>query len=414
MAEALAADVAVIGGGPAGLAAAVALRRQGVGNVTVLDREDAAGGVPRFCGHPPFGLREFGRVLAGPAYARRLVAQAVAAGVSIRTGHSVVALEVGPRLRLTTRNGAATMTARRAVLATGVRETPRAARLISGDRPQGVVTTGTLQAMVYGQGLLPFRRPVVIGTELVSLSALLTCRRAGIRPVALIEANARPTARRGLALFPRLLGIATHYGAELIEIRGQQRVEAVALRLADGRLVELACDGVLLTGCFVPEAALVRASHLALDSGSGGPAIDQFGRCSDPTYYAAGNLLRPVETAGWSYREGLRIGACVSDDLAGRLPSGDQAMPIVRGAEIKLVVPQRLCLPLGAGGLDQLQLRVARAVAGELVVTADGQPIWRRRWDALPERRLLVAFSALPIPKGMASLAIGFAPAGSG
>ena len=108
---------------------------------------------------------------------------------------------------------------------------------------------------------------------------------------------------------------------------------------------------MLLTGRFVPEAALVRASHLELDPGSGGPAIDQFGRCSDPTYFAAGNLLRPVETAGWSFREGMRIGACVADDLAGRLPLRSPACRSSAGTGIKLVVPQRLCLPLGAGGL---------------------------------------------------------------
>ena len=87
MAE-LSTDVAIVGGGPAGLAAAIALRGQGVARVTVLEREATAGGVPRHCGHPPFGMREVGRVLTGPAYARRLVAMAAAAGADIRTGHS--------------------------------------------------------------------------------------------------------------------------------------------------------------------------------------------------------------------------------------------------------------------------------------------------------------------------------------
>ncbi len=152
-----------------------------------------------------------------------------------------------------------------------------------------------------------------------------------------------------------------------------------------------------------------------LDPGSGGPAIDQFGRCSDPTYYAAGNLLRPVETAGWSYHEGTRIGACVADDLAGRLPAGGHPRPIVRGTGIMLVVPQRLCLPLGTGGLAQLQLRVASATAGELQVTANGQPIWRRR-----QRHAAGAPAADPaavsctIPPGSGSLEVGFAQAVGG
>jgi hypothetical protein len=182
--------------------------------------------------------------------------------------------------------------------------------------------------------------------------------------------------------------------------------------MADGGLREIACDGVLLTGQFVPEAALVRSSHLVLDPGSGGPSVDQFGRCSDPTYFAAGNLLRPVETAGWSYREGLRIGDCVADDLAGLLPSAAETIPIARGAGLKLVMPQRLCPPSRAGGLGQLQLRVARAMAGELVVTADGKPIWRRRSDTLPERRLLIPLGELRIPPRTGLLEVGFAAGG--
>ena len=410
MAESLRADVAIIGAGPAGLGAALSLRRRGVGQVLVLERDQHAGGVPRHCGHPPFGMREFGRVLTGPAYARRLVDRALAAGVDIRTGHSVVAVEPGGRMLITTSDGPVAVEALRVIIATGVREGSRHARLLSGDRPLGVVTTGTLQAMVYLNDQVPFHRPVVVGTELVSLSSLLTCRKAGIRPAAMVEAASRPITRRPLMLFPRLLGIPVHYDADLIEIRGRSRVEAVTLRAADGSVATIACDGVLLTGGFVPEAALVRASHLELDPGSGGPVIDQFGRCSDPTWFAAGNVLRPVESAGWSFQEGRRIGGWIADDLAGRLPRREPAAAIVRGRGIKLVVPQRLSLPLGRGGLAELQLRVAQPMAGELSITADGQRIWSRRAASLPERRLLVPLDRVPVPAMTRRLEVGFGP----
>lgn len=409
MAEAFSADVVVVGGGPAGLGAALALRQRGVPRVMVLEREPEAGGVPRHCGHPPFGLREFGRVLTGSVYARLLVDRAVAAGVDIRTGHTVVAVEPGGRLRLTNGDGPAEFAARRAILATGVRESSRAARLLSGDRPLGVLTTGALQSMVYLRSQVPFRRPVIIGTELVSLSALLTCRHAGIRPMAMVEANSRPTARSVLALFPRLLGIPVHYGAELVEIYGRARVESVTLRLARGDLVTIACDGVLVTGSFVPEAALIRGGHLALDPGSGGPAIDRFGRCTDPAWFAAGNVLRPVETASWSHREGHEIGGWVADDLVGKLPAAGQTIPIDRGNGIKLVVPQRLALASGAGGLSHLQLRVGAPVSGELRVAVDGRPVWRRRLSALPERRILVPLARLEIPPAARKVEVGFA-----
>src|SRR5581483_25750 len=169
-------DVAVISGGPAGIGAALELRRRGVKRVTVLDREARAGGIPRHCGHRSFGWREFGRLLRGPAYAGKLAAAAIKAGVEIRTLHTVVGMREAGRLDVATPNGGVEIQAARVIIATGARETPLAARLISGDRLVGCITTGTLQSFLYLYDLIPFRRPVILGTEIVTLSALLSCR----------------------------------------------------------------------------------------------------------------------------------------------------------------------------------------------------------------------------------------------
>ncbi|MGS1010098.1 NAD(P)/FAD-dependent oxidoreductase [Achromobacter anxifer] len=400
--DALQADVLIVGGGPAGLAAAIACRQAGVKRVTVVEREPQAGGVPRHCGHPPFGMCEFGRILSGPAYASRLRAAAAEAGVRICTGHHVVALEPGGVLRLTTPRGLVEASAARVLLATGAREASRAARLVSGQRPMGVMNTGALQAHLYLHGLMPFREPVIVGTELVALSAIWSCVKADIRPAAMLEAGHRPTAWRMLARFPALSGVPLHYGTRIVDIHGQSRVTHVTVEDAAHQRRDIACDGVLFTGRFLPEASLVRASHLRLDPHSGGPMVDQHGRTSDPSYFAAGNLLRAVETAGWSFREGRAIGERIARSLDGEAGA---ALDIEVGPGLKYVVPSMLRLG-EPGGLTALQLRVPRAIKGELVLKFDGQPVWRRKMSALPERRIVVPLP--PLSTGLRSVWIGF------
>lgn len=404
------ADVVIIGGGPAGLAAAVKLRRQGIVSVVVLERDVSAGGIPRQCSHPPFGIREFGRILSGMAYAAKLVSLAERCGVDIRVRHSVVALHPGGELSVATPQGTFTLKAKRVLLATGVRETPRSARLVSGGRPSGIFTTGVLQSMVNLQHLKPCNRPIIIGTELVSFSALHTARGAGIRPVAMVEAGSRVTARRPIDLYPRLLGVPLHYSTQIEKIHGQSWVEGVTLRDANGGVRDVDCDGVLFTGRFIPESALVRQSHLELDPHSGGPVIDQFGRCSDPAYFAAGNLLRPVETAGWSFREGAAVGKWIADDLTSA--QATNALRHVRihcSAPLKLVVPQMIVTER-TDGMQHLQLRMLSPISGRLTVTADDQVIWQKRMSALPERRVLIALSALKIPDTCKALNITIQP----
>jgi pyruvate/2-oxoglutarate dehydrogenase complex dihydrolipoamide dehydrogenase (E3) component len=327
--------------------------------------------------------------------------------VEIRARHTVVAPREEGHLEVATPDGLLTIHATRTIIATGARETPLAARLISGDRLIGCLTTGSLQSFLNLHGLIPFRRPVILGTEIVSLSAVLTCRSAGLQPAAVIEANAEATVRRPWDFLPRILGIPMYFGAEITDIRGNGRVESVTMQLAGGGAREIACDGVLCTGRFVPEIGLLSNSHLTIDEGSGGPSIDQFGRCSDPVYFAAGNVLRPVETAGWSYREGRRIGGFVADDLSRGLPNHVHSVQIVRRPHVKLVVPQRLVMPLGGEGLGQLQLRFDSVAMGDLTVEADGQCLWRHRIKARPEQRFLLNLTDLNGASGANVITIG-------
>ena len=308
-------DVIIIGGGPSGLAAGVALKQAGVARVVVLEREQSAGGIPRHCGHPPFGMREFKRVYTGPQYARRLVETAVGAGVEIQTLTTVVEARPGGTLLVSSDGGVTEMSARRVIYATGTRETPRSARLISGSRPLGVMNTGALQTMVYLKNRKPFERPVIIGTELVSFSAIATCRHMGIKPVAMLEENASITTRLPLGLAAPVMGVPLYKNTRLVAIHGQKKVVGVEVA-GPGGTRSIDCDGVLLTGKFTPEASLARCGHLAIDSTTGGPVVDQSGRCSDPVYFSVGNVVPPLKTAGQSWRQGQKVGLVVANDLA--------------------------------------------------------------------------------------------------
>jgi len=389
-------DVAIIGGGPAGLAAAVELKRRGIARVIILEREPEAGGIPRHCGHFAFGMREFKRVLRGPVYAGKLVAAAREAGVETHTATTVVEARPGGELLTTSDRGPVKLSARRVIYATGVRETPRSARLISGNRPQGVINTGALQSMIYLQGLKPFEHPVIVGTELVSISAILTCRHAGIHPVAMLEQNNRVTARWPSSLFPPLTGIPLHLGTRVIAIEGGSHPNAVLVEQADGNRHRIGCDGVILSGRFTPEASLALCGHLAVDPKSRGPEVDQYGRCSDPAYFASGNILRPVETAGWSWNEGRQTGRWVADDLAGVLPAqGAQLRIVTHGPLIRFSMPQKILLPHTDLGMKNLQLRFSHTATGYLEVHGNKGIVWQRKLRVLPERRVLVPLKDL-------------------
>lgn len=390
--------VAVVGGGTAGLALAAELRRLGTGDVVVIEREAEAGGVPRHCGHYPFGLREYGRLMKGPDYARRNVAQARAAGVRVVTGTAVTGLHPGGVLDLSGSAGFARLSALRVVLCTGVREASRAQRFLGGDRPPGVIATGTLQDMVYLKRHRPFARPVILGSELVSLSAIVTCRHLGMAPLAMIEEEARMIARSLFRPFPAVMGVRLHTGVRDLRIHGRDRVEAVSFRDRDGRGATLETDGVIVSGRFRPEAALIADSHLERDPGTGGPVVDQFGRCSDPSYFAAGNLLRAAETSGWCWREGVDAARRIVADIAryGAQPVPETPQPIrLAHPALRFVVPQRIAPGIADGAMDQMQLGLERPFSGRLVARSAGKELWSGRLSGAPVRRVLAPLAPL-------------------
>lgn len=311
-------DVVVVGAGPAGLTAATRLGRLGIGSVEVLEREPEPGGVPRHSFHTGFGPRDLHRVLSGPRYAARLTRAAERAGVTVRTAVTVAGFGSATDLETISPRGRELVRARAVLLATGARERPRAARLVPGDRPDGVLTTGQLQQAVNLRHQPIGSRAVVVGAEHVSFSAVQTLAHAGCRVVAMTTPLARhqtyPVLRAGARLRYRF-PLAT--GTQVVRILGRERVEAVELRDPDGALRLVECDTVVFTGDWIPEHELARRGGLEIAPGSLGPAVDTALRTSRAGVFAAGNLVHPVEAADVAALSGRAVADMVAAFLQG-------------------------------------------------------------------------------------------------
>ncbi|MFI0844912.1 FAD-dependent oxidoreductase [Mesorhizobium sp. IMUNJ 23232] len=404
-------DVLIVGGGPAGLAAARALDRRGVRNVVVVDREPEAGGIPRFCPHPTFGLTDFFRLMSGPTYAARW-RSLVDPGTIFS---STTVTSIGPELEtmLSGDKGEVLVRPKRLLLATGIRETPRAARLVSGDRPRNILTTGALQRVLSEGKCLPFRRPLIVGTELVSFSALLSLRDAGVRAVAMVEPGERIVARRPADLFARaVLGTPIRYRSRVVRVNAAPndagRMASVTLEDATARNEDVACDAVIFTGCFTPEASLLGRRPDLCDVGTRGPAVDQFWRLAERGLYAAGNVLRPIETAAWSAREGALAGEAIANDHLGGAPLGERRLPIRAEGLVAFSTPSCLTVPGVALGPLRLAVRVKMAARGRFTLSADGARAWNSGlMTVMPERRILLD-PKFPNLERVGELRIGF------
>jgi glycerol-3-phosphate dehydrogenase len=317
-------DVLIIGAGPAGLSAAIELKKQGIKNILVVDREPEAGGMPRFCHHTGFGREDLWRMWSGPKYAKYYRDLADKLDVEMRTSTTILGWvnsateKREKKLDFTSPNGLGTVEAQFILLATGVRERPRAARMIPGTRPQGIFTTGSLQRYIYQEKLPVGKRAVIVGAELVSLSALMTLISAKVKCAMMVTEEARhqiefPYIVMKWAVADILTRTPIATNARVSNIFGRKRVEGIELTHQNGQTELVECDMVIFTGNWIPEHELARLGGLQINPVTRGPVINSDFCSSVNGVFVAGNLLRGVETADHCALEGKRAAQSIAN-----------------------------------------------------------------------------------------------------
>lgn len=391
--------VAIVGGGPAGLSAAAELAAKLPGEVLVIEREKEAGGIPRHSNHPGYGIRDRKSFLSGPKYAKKLVHEAVAAGARLWTSAQVTGWARPGTLEVTSPRGLAEVTPKVTILATGARERPRPARMVWGDRPAGIYTTGQLQNAVHLYHQSIGRRAVVVGAELVSWSAVLTLREAGCKTVALVSQYPKA---ESYALFsgPGRILFQTKVitNSKVVAVEGRPRVEAVVVENTQtGERSRIDCDTVVFTGDWIPDYELVWAGGIKKDPVTGSPVVDNMMRTSNPGVFAVGNLNHPVETADVVALEGRFVADQVLAYLHGD-PEPNEGVELRVDAPLLWVSPSRY-IPNGpAPARGKLVSWVDRLlIAPTIEVRQDGRLLAsvRSPWPANPGRAFRIPSSLL-------------------
>jgi thioredoxin reductase len=344
-------DVAVIGSGPAGMAAAIKAKEEGAEHVLILERQEQLGGLLHQCVHNGFGLLYFGQDLTGPEYACRFVEKVRDLGIEVLLETMVTQIS-GDR-KLTAVNsceGPIHLQPKSIVLAMGCRERSRGQLSIPGTRPAGVFTAGTAQRLVNVEGFIPGKRVVILGSGDIGMIMARRLTLEGVKVKAVVE------------ILPYIGGlirnevqclhdfdIPLHLEHTVTQIHGEQRVEAVTIAKVDnnkrpinGTERHVECDTLLLSVGLIPENELSRMAGVALDPLAGGPVVDERRETNIPGIFAGGNVVHVhdlVDDVSWE--------AEIAGTWAARLSQkGDlekkEKITLKPGRNIRSIVPQTI------------------------------------------------------------------------
>ncbi len=380
----MAEDAVIIGGGPSGLATAIELRRLGASSVTVIEREREAGGIPRHSDHTGFGARDLRRVMSGPRYAERYRELAEEAGVEVVPETMVTDWQGKGTLWLTGPSGRRRARPRAIVLATGCRERPRSARLVPGMRGPGVMTTSTLQQLVYLQGRRDVgERAVVVGAEHVSFSAVATLAHGGASTQALVTELPRHQSLGAFRAGARVrfrAPVWTRSRVTAINGTGDRVEEVEVTDLDSGRVRTVACDLVVFTADWIPDHELAVMAGIELDRGTRGPRVDESMRTLLPGVFATGNLVHPAETADSCALGGRHAAAAVAEHLGGEASWPSDHVRVVADEPLRWVVPGLIAPGGGAAPRDRFLLRSDAFLRRPRIEVAQGErTLWRGR-----------------------------------
>jgi thioredoxin reductase len=399
-------DVAVIGGGPAGITACLEFSKTPHLDVALFESEVELGGIPRTCHLRFYGFRDQKRVYTGAAYAQMLSQKLRQTPIRIFTDATVVKLIPGDKpqahqINVSTPEGIRTFETRFIVLATGCCEASRAARIIPGNRPSGVITTGTLMELVNLRGQKPGHKALIVGSEHVSLSSVLTLKRAGVELVGMVEEDQQvhtyaPVAAAMKSLYRFPIYRCTSVNA----ILGHSRVEEVELfERHEERLLRVACDTVVLTGKFRAYAPLIDHTSIERDPLTFGPAVDADFMTSVAGIFCAGNVMRGANMHDLCALEGKRVARCIVDSPAfDQWDTADTSIPLRAQYPVRFVVPQKVRPELMARRSPHwlhpnYSLQIAHTIRNAVLEAWSGEErVWKRSFSKL------IGHTRVPLP----------------